>query len=473
MKINVKAGGLPSGDVVFFAEKKGKQPHGISPAEFDGEKLSTVLLREKNARHLYVGLGGAPGVTPEVFRQAAGTGVRALLKIGAESLTLDLQGAGEPEVQRAVEGALLAAYKFEVFKMPESRRRNALKSLTVFVTASRLKAAKMAAERGKKIAEATNYVREIGNLPGNVITPVVLAARARDVARKHRLSIRIWDEKALRKEGFGGILAVGQGSANPPRFMVLEYRGGKKGEAPVALVGKAITFDSGGISIKPADRMDEMKFDKMGGCAVLGAMAGIAALKLPLNAVGLIASAENMPGAASYRPGDLVTTYDGKTVEVLNTDAEGRIVLADALAYARKHYQPRWMADFATLTGACIVALGARRAGLFTADEKLEALLKEASRATGELVWPLPMGEEFAEQIQSDVALAKNTGGREGGASTAASFLQLWADKVRWAHLDIAGPAWITKELPYLEKGATGFGVRLILEALEKERKSK
>jgi leucyl aminopeptidase len=281
------------------------------------------------------------------------------------------------------------------------------------------------------------------------------------------MTCRVWDEAALKKEKFGGILAVGQGSANPPRMIALEYKGGRKDARPIVLVGKAITFDTGGISIKPADKMDEMKFDKMGGCAVLGAMKAIAALKLPFPVVGLIASAENMPGSRAYRPGDIVTSYDGKTIEVLNTDAEGRVVLADALAYARLHYKPRYMVDFATLTGACVIALGPHRAGLFTGDATLRQEIMKAGRSTGDQVWELPLGDEYDEMIRSDVALVKNTGGREGGASTAASFLKAWVEDVPWAHLDIAGTAWTTRDLPHLEKGATGFGVRLIVEALQ------
>ena len=279
--------------------------------------------------------------------------------------------------------------------------------------------------------------------------------------------MKIWNEKDLKREGFGGILAVGGGSANPPRLIQIEYRGGGKKEAPLALVGKAVTFDTGGISIKPSAAMDEMKWDKMGGLAVLGLMLAAADLALPLNLVALIASAENMPGPDAYRPGDIIITRDGKTVEVLNTDAEGRIILADAISQARLAHKPSAILEFSTLTGAVIMALGHRRAGLFTKEAKLRDALVAAGKETGELVWPMPVDEEYKEAIISEVATVKNTSAREGSACASASFVKLWAEDVPFAHLDIAGTAWTTKPPAYLEGGATGFGVRLVLRALQ------
>jgi leucyl aminopeptidase len=234
----------------------------------------------------------------------------------------------------------------------------------------------------------------------------------------------------------------------------------------VALVGKAITFDTGGISIKPGAQMDEMKWDKMGGLAVLGTMLAAAELKLPLNLVGLIPSAENMPGPDAYRPGDIITTRDGKTIEVLNTDAEGRIILADAIAHARLTYKPSVIVEYSTLTGAVIMALGFQRAGMFTAEEKLREAFIAAGKATGELVWPLPIGEEYKEGVSSEVATVKNIGGREGSACISASFLKTWAEEVPFVHFDIAGTAWTTKPPSHLEGGATGFGIRLTIQAL-------
>ena len=246
--------------------------------------------------------------------------------------------------------------------------------------------------------------------------------------------------------------------------MVIRYNGGAKGEAPVALVGKAITFDSGGLSIKPAAGMEEMVWDKCGGIAVLGAMHGIAALRPKRNVVAVIASAENMTGPGAYRPGDMLTVYDGKLIEINNTDAEGRVVLADAIGYARKDLGASEIIDLATLTGACVVALGDWAAGLWTSDEDLKARLLGASERSGERLWPMPLYAEYGEQIKSDIALVKNSSGRPGGACTAAAFLKTFAEETPWAHLDIAGPAAITKDRADLARGATGFGVRVLLE---------
>ena len=284
------------------------------------------------------------------------------------------------------------------------------------------------------------------------------------------LRVTILNEKALKAGKFGGILAVGKGSARPPRLILLEHRGGGAGEAPVALVGKAITFDTGGISIKPAANMEEMIFDKSGGMAVLGAMAAIADLKIKRNVIGVIASAENMPGPDAYRPGDIVTAYDGKHIEILNTDAEGRVVLADAIAYARKVRKAAAIIDLATLTGAMGVALGEAAAGIWSTSDSLKEQLLAASEKTGERLWPMPLYPEYEEQIRSDVALVKNTGGRLAGSCTAATFLKTFAEETPWAHIDIAYTASTDKERADLARGATGFGIRTLVELLESWR---
>jgi leucyl aminopeptidase len=450
---------------VRFHAKGSSLGSAVPPAEFDGGRNTVCLLRDGTRRQLHVGLGPREKIQANVLRQAAGTALKHAMKIAAEAVALDLHGQSG-FVQAAVEGAVLAAYRFEEFRPKESRRKHRLRQLEIVVPREALSRARGDARTGLCLAEATNLTRQVGDLPPNVLNPAGLARQAQALARQLGIRCRIWDEPRLRREGFGGILAVGQGSANPPRFVVLDCPAPRRNAPTVAVVGKAITFDSGGISIKPADRMEEMKWDKMGGCAVLGIVQAVRRLNLPVRLVGLIASAENMPGASAYRPSDLVTTWDGKTIEVLNTDAEGRIVLADALGYARDVFKPDLIIDLATLTGACVVALGGRRAGLFTTDEALRARFHAIGEETGDRVWPLPVGEEYDEQIRSDVALVKNTGGREGGACTAASFLRHWAGDRPWVHLDIAGPAMGTKEVPYLEKGATGFGVRLVTEFL-------
>jgi leucyl aminopeptidase len=472
MQINVQTKKSTLHTTLFFKTKDEKLP-SLSREEFKGDFLNIITLRPNaKAREIYIGLGEASQISPIRMRQAAGAGIKTALSLGLDQVAINAVGyAGH--LQSITEGALLANYRFDRFKTQKKNYDNTksashrLRQLDFIIEKQHLQRAKIEADRGRILAEACNFTRELGNLPGNIINPVTLADEARKLSKRlSSLKVHIRDEKALQREGFGGILAVGKGSSVPPRMIEIHYQGGKRSEAPVVIIGKGITFDSGGISIKPGDRMDEMKFDKMGACAVLGIMQAVASLKLKKNIIGLIAAAENMPGPGAYRPGDILETYDGQTIEVLNTDAEGRIILADVLAYARETFQPALMIDMATLTGACIIALGPKRAGLFTEDRALRDQLQIIGEETGDRLWPLPLGEEFDEMIRSDIATVKNIGGREGGACTGASFLKTWAGNVPWAHIDIAGPAWITKEEKFLEKGATGFGVRLITEYL-------
>jgi len=279
------------------------------------------------------------------------------------------------------------------------------------------------------------------------------------------IKVKIINEPAMKKLGMNALLGVARGSNEPPKLIVMEYNGGKKGEKPVVLVGKGITFDSGGISIKPSDSMDEMKTDMSGGAAVIGTLMASADLKIPLNIVGIIPATENLPGGKAYKPGDILKSMSGKTIEIMNTDAEGRVVLADAFEYANK-YKPAAMIDMATLTGACIIALGDLIIGMMGTDERLKSMIRDASDATGEKVWELPLWKEYDELIKSDVADVKNTGGRAGGTITAALFLSKFVGEYPWVHLDIAGPAWLKKDRPYINKGASGVGVRLMVELL-------
>jgi leucyl aminopeptidase len=462
---------------VFFAfekERLGGSPalksllRNVGPKEFHGSERQVLLLHTNGKlapqRLLLVGLGKRDKFTSETMRRAVGVAAKKLRDAGIERAAIQVNDNVDDSLRAIVEAAILAMYKFRQFK-PDDDDATELKSLTLCLPArADLKAAKNTIAETQIVADATNYAREIGNLPGNIVTPLVMAEYARTLADKSGLVCTIFAKKELEKRGFGGLLAVGAGSVNEPHLIVLEYFGAKNA-APIALVGKAITFDSGGISIKPADKMDEMKFDKCGGVAVL-------AIKLPLNIMGVISSAENMPSAMSYRPGDIVTSYRGKykrgvTIEVLNTDAEGRIVLGDALAYARERGATT-IIDFATLTGAVVVALGNVAAGLLGNDDALQDKIRESGERTGDRVWPLPLWQEYKNKIKSDVADIKNTGGRQGGASTAAAFLAKYVDDTPWAHLDIAGTAWTTEELPYLTKGATGFGVRLVIDLLRR-----
>ncbi len=446
---------------LFSAAERGRLPVEVPKAEFCG--ASNSLLHLHAERMLCIGLGDPAKIDAQRVRSAAGVAAMFLKKTGRTAMQLDLRGR-EDYAGAAVEGVVLADYRFAEYRKSEAAE---LKSLRCIVEKSALAAAKRECERGRIVAEATNEARAIGNLPGNVLWPESLADRAEKLAKKHGLRVTILDEKALKKGKFGGLLAVGGGSMHPPRLIVLEHRGGKAGDAPIALVGKAITFDSGGISIKPGDKMEEMIFDKCGGMAVLGAMAGIADLKLKRNVVGIVASAENLPSATAYRPGDIVTAYDRKHIEIINTDAEGRVVLADALGYARQDCKAAEIIDLATLTGACGVALGECVAGLWSTSDALERRLLESSGRTGERLWPMPLFPEYDEQIKSDVALVKNTGGRLAGACTAAAFLKAFVGDTPWAHLDIAYMASLSKDRPDLARGATGFGTRLLIDLVE------
>lgn len=468
LKIDVRTAAHGSADLITFFTKGQSVPAGVPTPEFDGAALSLVLLRDAERRTLLVGLGEREKIEADTLRRAAGAGVKHLLKLGAKDIALDLSSF-PGDVAAAVEGALLASYKFEGFGKDASKdTRGVLTRLQVIVKESEIAQAKTVALETEKVVSIINTIRGIGNLPGNMLTPEILADKVMALTEGHPLTVKIWDERALKRDGFGGILGVGQGSSNPPRLIQIEYRGGGKRDVPIALIGKAVTFDTGGISIKPGAAMDEMKWDKMGGMAVIGIMLAAAALKLPLKLIGLIPSAENMPGPDAYRPGDILTTFDGKTIEVLNTDAEGRIILVDAIAYARQTHKPSAIIEFSTLTGAVIMALGHKRAGLFTSEEKLRDVLMAAGKVTGEAVWPMPIDEEYKEAVLSEIATAKNTSFREGSACASASFVKLWAGDIPFAHIDIAGTAWTTKPPAYLEGGATGFGVRLTLEALRK-----
>ncbi len=466
LKIDVRTSPVGSPDLVTFFIKGSPLPAGVPAPEFDAALCSTVLLRDKNQRTLVVGLGEKDKIDPDTLRRAAGAGVKHLLKLGSTDVALDM-GAHADYAGPAVEGAILASYKFEGFgKDAGKETRGLMARLQVLVGENEVPPARVQARDAEIIAKITNTMRGIGNLPGNMLTPAILAGQAQELAQGREITVKVWNERHLARDGFGGILAVGQGSVNPPRFIVLEYRGGGRRETPIALVGKAVTFDTGGISIKPGAAMDEMKWDKMGGLAVLGILLAAADLKLPLNLVGLIPSAENMPGPDAYRPGDIITTRDGKTIEVLNTDAEGRIILADAIAHARLTYKPSAILEYSTLTGAVVMALGHRRAGMFTTQEKLRDAFVAAGKSTGELVWPLPVDDEYKEGVQSEIATVKNIGPREGSACVSASFVKTWAEETPFVHFDIAGTAWTTKPPAHLESGATGFGIRLTLAAL-------
>jgi leucyl aminopeptidase len=445
----------------FTRAEKDSIPSPVPDAEWNASANSLLMLHHEGL--LCVGLGDARKLTAQSLRAAAGAAIRALRKAGRRSAMLDLR-AHARWTAAAAEGAVMADYAFADFK---KARGEPMQSVRLVVNAADLPKARKQTRRGEIAGAAANLARQIGNQPGNLLYPETLAAECRRVAKRDKLKITVLEEAQLARGGFGGLIAVGSGSKRPPRLIILRHDGGIPGEPPIALVGKAITFDTGGISIKSADHMEDMIFDKCGGMAVLGAMAGIARLNVRRNVVGIIASAENMPSATAYRPGDIVKTYDGTFVEIVNTDAEGRMVLADAIAYARKDCKASAVIDLATLTGACVVALGDYAAGLWSTSDRLQSALLTASAKTGERLWPMPLYEEYTDQIRSEVAAFKNTGGRPGGACTAAAFLKAFAGDTPWAHLDIAAVAYSSKPRPELSRGATGFGTRLLIELVE------
>jgi len=334
------------------------------------------------------------------------------------------------------------------------------------VTSGREQAAiRRSISRASTVCASVILARDLENAPGNEIYPETLAAAARTAGARSGFRVTVWDEKRLRSTGFGGLLAVNSGSDRPARFIIMERNGGVKGLETIVLVGKGVTFDSGGISIKPAGGMGEMKMDMSGAAAVIGTMEAASRLKLPVHLVGLVPTTENLLGGSAMRPGDIITHYGGTTSEVDNTDAEGRLILADALAWAST-YKPAAVIDLATLTGACVVALGNHATGMMGNDEVLMAELKAAGEKTFERVWPLPMFEEYEKQIRSHVADVKNIGGRWAGAITAGLFLKKFIGKHPWVHLDIAGTAILEDSLPYAPRGGSGIGVRLLVEFL-------
>jgi len=447
----------------------------IEPGDWSGTFKQTQLLYPRGAiparRVLLLGLGKRAPVDVDRVREVAAVGVQRARDLGVDhyafALPVTVEVAPASIAEAIAEGSILGDYRFLAYKTdlkPEERRE--LKELTLLATPESADEAVRGATIGGVVARGVNLARELANRPGNELNPARLADRARELAATYNLPITVFGPTELREHGFGGILGVGQGSANEPRFIAIEY-GAQYADAPaICLVGKGMTFDSGGLSIKPAENMDAMKMDMSGAAAVLGALQAIAELQLPLRVIGLIGSAENMPGAAAYRPGDILTTLSGKTVEVLNTDAEGRIVLADVLAYARR-YNPTAMIDLATLTGAVGVALGPHAIGLMANDDALAQRLLRAGEAAGERAWQLPLWQPYKEMVKSEIADVRNSTGRQGGAITAAAFLSNFVGDCPWAHLDIAATAWTdAKPKAYNPKGATGAGVRLLLQAL-------
>lgn len=438
-----------------------------------GEKLLLHAGRRLSTeRVLLVGLGEAKPAG-EALRKGAALAVAVLREQRLTECCLvvpetPIEGTGDA-ARALAEGLLLADYRFDRFLTENLHLRPpTLQEVRLLVAeAGRKDTAAEGARRAQVVCQSVTVARDLVNQPGNIKSPEYMATQAAEEATAAGLKCMVLDRAQLAAEGCGALLAVGQGSVREPRLIVLEYLGGAPEEKPLALVGKAVVFDSGGLSLKPGEKMDEMKSDMAGGAAVLGAMAAAARLQLPVNLVGIIPVVENLPSGTAYRPGDILTSLSGKTIEVLNTDAEGRLILADALTYAAR-FAPRAVIDLATLTGACIIALGNHTTAILGTDQTLIDALRQAGEETGERLWQLPLWEEYDEQIKSEVADVKNTGGRPAGTITAAAFLRKFVPEgCPWAHLDIAGPSWEEKGGGYLPLGATGVGVRLLIRYLE------
>jgi len=435
-------------------------------------KLNIIPVpgEKQTQRILLAGLGKKENLTKDTIRYVSGRIAQKAreLKLKEFSIVTPPNFVTDQisSVSQIVEGAKMALYKFDKFKAEKVENSP---DLTIIVSKSN-KISKIVKE-AEIIADGSIFTKSIANLPPNECTPTTLANFAKTISKKNKMKCIVISKSELEKKGFGGITAVGKGSKNEPKLIILEHNRGPKNEKPIVLVGKAVTFDTGGISLKPGDKMDEMKFDKCGGCTVLGIMKAVSELKLPINVIGIVPSVENMPSGEAYRPGDILKLYSGKTAEILNTDAEGRLILADALSYGEKHYSPKAIIDFATLTGACIVALGTNVAAIVSNNEKLTMKINDASKKTTEAVWELPLNQDYMDMIKSEVADMRNVGiGRAAGTITAAAFLRNAIKDTPWLHIDIAGVAWTqtaTKEKSYNPKGATGFGVRLILDYLQ------
>jgi len=438
-----------------------------------GKSGQTLLLHHvpniAAERVLLVGCGKSGEFGDRQYREAVTAALRKVQETGAADAVITLPEIPLKErdhywkVRQATEIAHAVIYRFEETKSKKDTTPRPLRKLS-YLTSGRSdsKAAEKAIQHGSAIAAGSALAKDLGNLPPNICTPTYLAEQARAIARGQRnLKVSVLDQKQMEKLGMGSLLSVARGSQEPPRLIVLEYSGGKKGDKPHVLVGKGITFDSGGISIKPAPAMDEMKFDMCGAASVLGTLKACTEMALPLNVIGIVPACENLPSGTANKPGDVVTSMAGLTIEILNTDAEGRLILCDALTYAER-YQPRAVIDIATLTGACVIALGKHASGLLTNHAQLGTQLQKAGQYSGDRVWELPLWEEYQEQLKSNFADVANVGGRDAGTITAACFLARFTKKYHWAHLDIAGTAWLSGEA----KGSTGRPVPLLTQYL-------
>jgi leucyl aminopeptidase len=481
MEIKVKSGDLlkeTSDLAVLGCFEEVALPESVAglleAGDFRGQANQTLLLYPRGSaapkRLLLVGLGSQAKADAETIRRASATAVKEAQKLMVAAVTVGVNGdiALEPEAaaQAFAEGAEMGAYRFWRYRTDLSDAQTfEVQQLTVFTRTSDKTAAGVA--RGQIVGQGVTFARDLVNGPGYAMHPAALADEAVKLGQRLGLKVLVLDQSQLVEQGFGGILAVGKGSANEPRFIVMEYGQAKAGTPTICLVGKGLTFDSGGLSLKPADAMETMKSDMGGAAAVFGAMQVVAATRPPLHVVGLVSAAENMPSSNAYRPGDIVRTLSGKTIEVLNTDAEGRIILSDALFYAQR-YNPAAIVELSTLTGAIIIALGPHAIGMFPTDQALADRLSRAGTTSGERVWQFPMWDEYHAMVKSEVADLKNLAGRAAGSITAGTFLAAFVGDYPFVHLDVAGTAWVDRPAKaYDTHGGTGSGVRLLAEFLK------
>jgi len=441
----------------------------LKKGDIEGEAGQTLLLYDLPGvaaeRVLLVGLGKKKEFTRSHYRQALAAAASLLQQSGASEATLALPETLPKalDLYTSVRDVVVTVedktYRYTCTKEDKQAPKTPLKRLNLWLgKKSETADAERALRHGRAMAEGIRLARELGNLPGNLCTPSYLAEQAYALAEQYpRLEVEVLDEAQMAELGMGALLSVARGSRQPPKLIVMHYRGAPQETKPLVLVGKGLTFDAGGISLKPAAEMDEMKYDMAGGAAVMGALRAVCELDLPLHLIGVVPATENLPDGAANKPGDIVTSLSGQTIEILNTDAEGRLILCDALTYCER-FEPEIVIDLATLTGACVIALGKHPAGLFTNDDRLAEELLAAGEAAGDRAWRLPLWEEYQTQLDSNFADMANVGGRDGGAITAACFLSRFTKNYRWAHLDIAGIAWLSGK----EKGGTGRPVALL-----------
>ncbi len=450
----------------------------INQGDFKGELFQCRLFHTQGAlparRVLLAGLGKKEEFDLEKWRGAASKAGQFIRDSGIKQFAFQIKpfnDLSEEELAESfVTGLLLGNYQFNEFKTLERNKiRQIEEAVLLGETRQETSRIEQGLKRGRIISDAVCMARDLVNGPSNQVTPTALAEKAREIARNQGLGIEVLDLNEAEAAGMGAFVAVAKGSQEPAKFIILEYNKGK-GLDTIVLVGKGITFDSGGISIKPAERMEQMKADMSGAAAVLATMEAVSRFQLPLHLVGMIPATENLPSGKAYKPGDVLKTLSGQTIEVISTDAEGRLILSDALTYSLK-YQPKAIIDLATLTGACVIALGDYVMGVFGNDEALLKRIEAASAKAGEKAWRMPLWDEYFEYIKSDMADFKNVGTRAAGAIIGGIFLSKFVEKTPWVHLDIAGPAFIEKERPYIPKGGTGVGVRLLVQLLRDWKK--